>query len=95
MTPTKTKQNKDISYKDAMAELETIVTKVEDRGVDIDELAQNVKRAIELITLCQKRIEAVRFEVENVMENSQSKASNGIVNEVEESNDSNTSNELF
>ena len=69
MTPTKTKQNKDISY--------------------------NVKRAHELITLCQKRIEAVRFEVENVMENSQSKASNGIVNEVEESNDSNTSNELF
>ncbi|MBP9115471.1 MAG: exodeoxyribonuclease VII small subunit [Acidimicrobiia bacterium] len=95
MTPTKTKQNKDISYKDAMAELETIVSKVEDRGVDIDELAQNVKRAHELITLCQKRIEAVRFEVENVMENSQSKASNGIVNEVEESNDSNTSNELF
>ena len=27
MTPTKTKQNKDISYKDAMAELETIVSK--------------------------------------------------------------------
>lgn len=68
MAATKSKTAKaEISYKDAMEELETIVAKVDDRGVDIDELAQNVKRAHELISICQERIEAVRFEVENVM----------------------------
>lgn len=65
MAPAKAK--KDVSYKDAMEELEDIVAKVDDRNVDIDDLAKNVKRAHELISICQARIEAVRFEVENVM----------------------------
>ena len=68
MPAAKTKTaNKEVTYKEAMEELETIVSKVDDRGVDIDELAQNVKRAHELINICQARIEAVRYEVENVM----------------------------
>lgn len=68
MAAAKTKTDKkELSYKDAMEELETIVAKVDDRGVDIDDLAKNVKRAHELISICQARIEAVRFEVENVM----------------------------
>jgi exodeoxyribonuclease VII small subunit len=65
MAPAKAKR--DVSYKDAMEELEDIVAKVDDRNVDIDDLAKNVKRAHELISICQARIEAVRFEVENVM----------------------------
>ena len=73
MAQTKSKAQKaEISYKDAMEELESIVSKVDDRGVDIDALAQNVKRAHELITICQSRIEAVRFEVENVMASNES-----------------------
>lgn len=41
MAPAKAKR--DVSYKDAMEELEDIVAKVDDRNVDIDDLAKNVK----------------------------------------------------
>ena len=54
------------SYKEAMAELEEIVSQVDDRSADIDLLATKVKRAHELLAYCQSRIESVRFEVENV-----------------------------
>ncbi len=56
------------SYKEAMEELEEIVAQVDDRNADIDLLASKVKRAHELLEYCQSRIEAVRFEVENVFE---------------------------
>ncbi|HQZ14367.1 MAG TPA: exodeoxyribonuclease VII small subunit [Acidimicrobiia bacterium] len=58
------------SYKEAMEELEEIVSQVDDRNADIDLLATKVKRAHELLEYCQSRIEAVRFEVENVFETS-------------------------
>ena len=55
------------SYREAMEELETIVEEVDDRNVDIDVLSEKVKRAHELIAFCQSRVDAVRFEVENIM----------------------------
>lgn len=58
------------SYKEAMEELEIIVEQVDDRNVDIDVLATKIKRAHELIAFCQSRIDAVRFEVENILETS-------------------------
>lgn len=51
-----------------MEELETIVAQVDDRNVDIDVLSEKVKRAHELVAFCQTRIDAVRFEVENILE---------------------------
>ena len=69
---TKSKQPK--SYKEAMEELEEIVAQVDDKNADIDLLADKVKRAHELLAYCQERIEAVRFEVENVFETSQEKS---------------------
>ena len=93
MAATKTKATKtDISYKEAMEELETIVAKVDDRGVDIDELAQNVKRAHELISICKNRIEAVRFEVENVMSGASAEPQNKKIKNVVEDDDQ---DELF
>jgi len=62
------KQKEPKSYKEAMVELEEIVAQVDDRNADIDLLATKVKRAHELLEYCQSRIEAVRFEVENVFE---------------------------
>lgn len=62
------KVNEPSSYKEAMEELEAIVAQVDDRNVDIDLLSEKVKRAHELIAYCQKRVDAVRFEIENVLE---------------------------
>lgn len=56
------------SYAEAVEELEDIASLLDDRNIDIDLLAEKVKRAHELVEFCQKRIEAVRFEVENILE---------------------------
>lgn len=66
-TATKKKPTDPKSYQEALEELETIVAEVDDRNVDIDVLSEKVKRAHELIAFCQSRIDAVRFEVENIM----------------------------
>ncbi len=66
-TTTKKKPAEPKSYQEAHEELETIVEQVDDRNVDIDVLSEKVKRAHELIAFCQERIDAVRFEVDNIM----------------------------
>lgn len=42
-----------LSYKEAMAEIESIVSKLEDNQLDVDELSGKVKRVSELITYCK------------------------------------------
>ena len=56
-----------LSYADAVAELEAIVTGLDDADVDIDVLAERVARAAELIALCRERISATRLEVERIV----------------------------
>jgi exodeoxyribonuclease VII small subunit len=51
----------------AMAELETILEEIESEAVDVDVLADRVKRASELIRLCRSRIADARMEVERVV----------------------------
>lgn len=57
---------KQISYNQAFEELERILEDIKERNVDVDELSKKVKRARELIDICQKRIEQVEMEVEEV-----------------------------
>ncbi len=54
----------EISYKEALAELESILSAIEAEQVDVDDLAVKVKRSAELIRLCRTRIEAATIEVE-------------------------------
>ena len=58
----------DIPYAEAMAELETILAELERPDVDIDELAQKVKRAAQLIEHCRGRIERARFDVSEAVD---------------------------
>lgn len=58
----------EITYKDALAELESILSAIEEEQVDVDELAIKVKRSAELIRLCRSRIEAAAIEVEAVVD---------------------------
>jgi exodeoxyribonuclease VII small subunit len=57
----------EIAYGDAVAELEAIVTGLEEADLDVDALAARVARAAELITLCRDRIARARIEVERVV----------------------------
>jgi exodeoxyribonuclease VII small subunit len=57
----------EISYVDALAELERILDELDGDEVDVDVLGARVKRAAELLRLCRDRIAGARFEVEQVV----------------------------
>ena len=54
-------------YAEALAELEDILAELEDGDVDIDRLAERVRRAAELLELCRGRIEDARVEVTRIV----------------------------
>ncbi|MEZ5142507.1 MAG: exodeoxyribonuclease VII small subunit [Acidimicrobiales bacterium] len=56
-----------VGYAAAVAELEEILARLDDEALDVDVLADEVRRAAELIRLCRRRIEAARVEVERVV----------------------------
>jgi exodeoxyribonuclease VII small subunit len=57
----------EISYVEALAELERILDELDGDEVDVDVLGSRVKRAAELLRLCRDRIAGARFEVEQVV----------------------------
>lgn len=54
---------REISYSEAMAEIEKILTKLRGESVDVDTLTTEVKRASGLIEMCKKRLHATDEEV--------------------------------
>lgn len=58
----------EITYREALEELEAILEAIEEEQVDVDELAVKVKRSAELIRLCRSRIDAAATEVEAVVQ---------------------------
>ena len=61
-------KEKELKYGKAMEELEGILKRIEEEEVDIDDLAQEVKRASELIQLCKKKIERTEMEVNRIVQ---------------------------
>lgn len=56
-----------LGYGQAISELEGILAELEVDDADVDVLAVRVRRAAELIRTCRDRIDAARFEVEQVV----------------------------
>ncbi|MGN6696428.1 MAG: exodeoxyribonuclease VII small subunit [Aquihabitans sp.] len=63
-TPTPVDQ---LSYPDALAELERILDRLEHDEPDVDRVADDVARATELIAHCRSRISAARIKVDQVV----------------------------
>jgi len=61
------KQN---SYNDALGELKEILENIRGQNIDVDQLATKVKRARELIDICEQRIKKAKMEVEEVIKSS-------------------------
>ncbi len=61
--------NKELSYSEALGELEEILHSIEGGTSDIDTLATKVSRATELIKLCRTRLAKVEGEVKEILEN--------------------------
>lgn len=59
---------KEPKFNEALAELQTIVRKMEADDVDIDALAEHVKRAQELVDVCKKKLVKTEEEVKKLTE---------------------------
>ncbi len=57
----------ELGYADALAELESILERLEHDEPDVDRVAADVTRAAELVTHCRDRISSARIKVEEVV----------------------------
>ncbi len=60
-------EEKKLTYKEAMTEIESIVAKLEDNQLDVDELSANVKRISELIAFCKSKLHDTEEEVDKIL----------------------------
>jgi exodeoxyribonuclease VII small subunit len=56
-----------LSFGDAITEVEEILGRLEDESVDIDTLGDEVKRAVELITVCREKLDKTDKEVRDLV----------------------------
>ena len=62
---------REISYTEAMAEIEKIMSKLRGENIDIDTLTAEVKRASELIEMCKQRLRTTEEEVRKLFNDEQ------------------------
>ena len=63
----KTNTEEQITYAEAVAEIEEILARMEDSELDIDRLGAYVERATTLIALCKEKLLKAQKQVEKVM----------------------------
>ena len=66
--PTDLPDPADMTYADAIAELEGIVAELESDSLDVDRLAERVARAAVLVERCRDRIDGARLSVEQILD---------------------------
>jgi len=59
--------DQNLTYQQALDELTDIVAQLENESISIDELAEKVKRASDLIYYCQSRLNATDKEVKKII----------------------------
>ncbi len=58
---------KKVSYNEAMAEIEEILDKIENEELDVDELAEKVKRVSILLKICKDKLQKTNEQVEQIL----------------------------
>jgi len=62
----------ELTYSKAYAELEKIVSLIENEEIEIDKLADYVKRASELLSFCKEKLKKSEKEITNIMKDIES-----------------------
>lgn len=60
-------RSKELTYSKAITELEKIVGDIESGEVDVDVLAEKVKRSAELIKFCSERLKGTQDAISNIL----------------------------
>jgi len=58
---------KNLSYSEAVATIDEILQQIETGELDVDELAEKVKQASELLKLCRRKLFSSEKEVEKIL----------------------------
>ena len=57
-----------VSYSNAISELEEILDQIEGDDVDLDDLAVKVERASELVEVCRDKIDKTEMQVKTIID---------------------------
>lgn len=57
-----------ISYGDALAEIEALLQKIEEGRLDVDELADKVKRLTDLLKICRDRLYLTEKQIGKILD---------------------------
>ena len=60
---------KKITYKEAFDELQNIALSLENDELEIDSLAEKIKRATELVNICKEKLREIESQVNSEIEN--------------------------
>ena len=58
-----------LTYQEAQQQIEQIVTAVENEELDVDQLSEQVQRAMELITFCRRKLKHTEESIQQAFEN--------------------------
>ena len=58
---------KNVSYKEAIIEIEEIIRQLENNELDVDELSEKVKRVSLLVTLCKDKLHNTEEEIDKIL----------------------------
>jgi exodeoxyribonuclease VII small subunit len=58
---------KQISYAEAISEIEETIAKIEGEELDVDEITQKVKRVSFLLNLCREKLRNTEAEVDKIL----------------------------
>ena len=67
---------KNLSYTEAVANIEEILQQIETGELDVDELAEKVKQASELLKLCKGKLFQTEKELEQILKDMEGEKSN-------------------
>jgi exodeoxyribonuclease VII small subunit len=59
--------NNQPTYAEAFAELQQIVSEIEEGHISVDELSEKVKRAAQLINICKEKLSSTEEDVNKIL----------------------------
>lgn len=69
--PSETNVPESLSYQEALAEIESILARLEEESIPVDEVLLKVKRVAHLLAFCRDKLRVTEEEVQKVMDSLQ------------------------